>query len=238
MKRFAQSWVARAATLTLLLANVTAVSAADIYGTITFTGTPPPEIPIAPLKNDATCGPLHKEMPTTHFYKVGAHREFGDVVVSLAGVHGQSTGATAEPLVIDQKGCEYTPYLAACQTGQKILVRNSDPVLHNVHITPQKRGNQEQNRAQVPGAPDLTFVLNAPENFVRFKCDVHPWMFAYVSVFDHPCFSVTGEDGRYRIHDVPPGQYTVVAMHRKAGTLKKKVEVKGKDVELDFTFER
>lgn len=222
----------------ILLAALPLGRAADVYGSITYNGTPPPEIPITPLKKDPNCGPLHEEMPTTHFYKVGAHGGFGDVVVSLAGIQGQSTGTSAKPLLIDQKGCEYTPYISACQTGQKIIVRNSDPVLHNVHVTPRKRGNREQNMAQMPQGPDVTIVLSAPEDFVRFKCDVHRWMFAYVSVFDHPYFSVTDEDGSYRIHHVPPGQYTVIARHRKAGTLKKQVVVKDQDVKLDFTFER
>jgi len=212
------------------------VRAADIYGTITFKGTPPPEINIVPLKDDPNCGPLHKEMPTTHFYVVSPNGGFGDVVVSLKDAHGKSTGATAPPLMIDQKGCEYNPYVAACQTGQKIIVKNSDPVLHNVHVTPENSGNKEENRAQAPHAPDLTFVFHAPEEFVRFKCDVHAWMFAYVSVFDHPYFSVSGHDGSYRIHDVPPGHYTVVAMHRKDGAQEKQVDVKNEAVRLDFTF--
>jgi len=231
------AWIGASMAVAALLANAPPIEAADIFGTITFRGTPPPEIPIKPLKNDPNCGPLHKEMPTTHFYVVGGHGEFGDVVVSLAGTRGKSTGTDAAPLVIDQKGCECLPNIAACQTGQKIEVKNFDPVLHNVHVTPRKRGNEEQNRAQMPHGPDLTLKFNAPENFLRFKCDVHPWMFAYISVFDHPFFSVTGEAGSYRISNVPPGQYALEARHRKAGSLKKKVEVKDRDVKLDFTFE-
>ncbi|MEO8429412.1 MAG: carboxypeptidase regulatory-like domain-containing protein [Verrucomicrobiota bacterium] len=238
MRRHLSISIGAAGAAFVLLAGSPAAKAADIYGTITYQGKPPPEIPIRPLKNDLICGPLHKEMPTTHFYVVGPHGEFGDVVVSLAGIHGKSTGAEAGPLHIDQKGCEYIPYVSAGQTGEKIVVKNSDPVLHNVHVTPRNRGNKEQNRAQMANSPDLTFEFTAPENFLRFKCDVHPWMFAYVSLFDHPYFSVTGDGGSYRIHNVPPGQYTVASMHRKAGTLKKKVEVKGQDVKLDFTFER
>lgn len=210
--------------------------AADIYGTITFQGTPPPEVKIPQLQADQNCGQFHKEMPTTHFYVVSPKGGFGDVVVSLKGIHGKSKGASAMPLVIEQKGCEYLPYVSACQTGQKIVVKNLDPVLHNVHVTPKNPGNREENRAQVPHGPDLTFTFNAPEEFLRFKCDVHPWMFAYVSVYDHPFFSVSDKEGGYRIHDVPPGHYTVIAAHRKAGTQEKTVEVGNQDVRLDFTF--
>lgn len=222
----------------MMAAGAWAAAAADIYGTITYEGTPPPEINIVPLKNDPTCGPMYPKMPTTHFYEVGPQGGFGDVVVSLEGIHGKSTGPQASPLVIDQKRCEYHPYISACQTGQKIIVRNSDPVLHNVHVTPDKPGNAEENQAQMPHGPDLTFEFHAPEEFVRFKCDVHPWMFAYVSVFDHPYFSVSDRSGAYRIHNVPPGHYTVEALHRKAGKEEQTVDVSDHDVKLDFTFKK
>ena len=72
-------------------------------------------------------------LPTTHFYVVGADGGLGDVVVSLQGVSGKSTGASAPPVVLDQKGCLYTPQILAVQTGQKLIVKNSDPCVHNVH---------------------------------------------------------------------------------------------------------
>ena len=223
-----------------LLAFLPAAVAADIYGTITFQGTPPAEIPITPLKNDPTCGPLHKQMPTTHFYRVGPQGGFADVVVSLAGVHGKSNGSEAKPLEIDQKGCEYAPYISACQTGQKIIVRNSDPVLHNVHVTPTNPANHEENRAQMPNGPPITFTFNAPEEFLRFKCDVHPWMFAYVGVFEHPFYAVTVKDGTFKITGVPKGKYTLEAYHVKThganpGVLQE-ITVDG-DAKADFTIE-
>jgi hypothetical protein len=138
--------------------------------------------------------------------------------------------------VIDQKGCEYEPYVSACQTGQEIIVKNSDPVLHNIHVTPTVPGNKEQNQAQVPHGPDLKLSFNKPEEFLRFKCDVHPWMFAYVSVFDHPWFAVSATDGSYRIHNVPPGHYTVEARHRKLGAAEQTIDVKGADLRVDFTL--
>ena len=67
--------------------------AADIIGTVTLKGTPPPEVPYTPLMNDSTCGAMYKTAPTTHFYAVGPNQELADVVVSLKGVTGKSTGA-------------------------------------------------------------------------------------------------------------------------------------------------
>ena len=214
-------------------------TAGNIIGTITLKGTPPPEVPITPLVEDANCGKLHTTPVKTQFYVVGQQGGLADVVVMLKGISGKSTGATQPPLVLDQKGCEYVPYVAAIQTGQKILVKNSDPVLHNVHDTPTVPGNKEYNQAQMPGGLDLTFTLLEPENFLRFKCDVHPWMFAYVTVVDHPYFAVSGKDGTFKIANAPPGKYTVVAMHRKAAPagVEKEIEVKDGDTTVDFTLE-
>jgi plastocyanin len=224
----------------IAVAALPAASAADITGTVTLTGTPPAEKPITPLKDDATCGKLHTETPTTRFYLVGPNKELADVVVMLKGVTGKSLGASAMPAVIDQKGCLYEPQILAVQTGQKLLVKNSDPVLHNVHSTPTAAGNKEENQAQMPNGPDLSFSFAAPENFLRFKCDVHPWMFAWVTVVDHPYFAVTGKDGAFKISNVPPGKYTLSALHRKAAPagVDKEIEVKdGAPTKVDFALE-
>jgi plastocyanin len=213
--------------------------AADITGTVTLKGTPPKEKDITPLKEDATCGKLHSDMPTTHFYVVGPKGELADVVVSLQGVSGKSTGASAPAALLDQKGCEYIPSIFAVQTGQKITVKNSDPVLHNVHDAPAEgSGNKEFNQAQVPNGPDLTFSFDKPENFLKFQCDVHKWMFAWVSVFDHPYFAVSAKDGTFKIANVPPGKYKIQAAHRKAGMVTQDVEVKeGEPAKMDFSLE-
>lgn len=221
----------------LALAFQTAV-AGDLTGTITLKGTPPKEKDITPLKEDPTCGKLHAEMPTTHFYVVGANGALADVVVSVEGISGKSTGASAQPALLDQKGCEYVPQILAIQTGQKLVIKNSDPVLHNVHDLPTAAGNKEQNMAQMPNGADLTFTFDKPEEFLKFKCDVHQWMFAWVSVFDHPYFAVSAKDGTFKISNVPPGKYTIKAAHRKAGTATQEVEVKeGAPATVSFTLE-
>jgi plastocyanin len=208
----------------------------DIVGVITLKGTPPPEKEITPLMENPDCGKMHITTPTTHFYVVGAKGELADVVVSLKGVTGKSTGASAPPAVLDQKGCLYTPTILAIQTGQKLIVKNSDPCIHNVHATPAVPGNPETNQGQAPGAADLTYTFAQPEMFLRFKCDVHPWMFAWVSVFDSPYFCVSDKDGKFVIKNVPPGKYTVEAAHRKLGTQTQDVEVKDSDVNANFVF--
>jgi plastocyanin len=227
--------------LTGFLAATTFSYAADITGIITLKGTPPPEAPYTPLMNDPTCGSLHKDTPTTHFYVVGKNGEFGDVIVSLKDANGnditgKSTGASASAAVLDQNGCLYEPQIMAIQTGQKLTVKNSDPCLHNVHTT-STAGNTEHNDVQMQGAPDINYTFDKPEMFMKFQCDVHPWMFAWVTIFDNPYFAISDKDGKFVIKDVPPGKYTVVADHRKLGKQTQTVEVTDKDVTVNFTFE-
>jgi plastocyanin len=224
----------------LLIAILTApliLRAADITGIITFKGTPPAEKEITPLMDNADCAAMYKTTPTTHFYVVGPKGEFADVVVSLKNVTGKSTGASAPPAVMDQKGCMYSPTILAVQTGQKIIVKNSDTCVHNVHAKPTVDGNQEFNDAQMPGGADLTYSFPKPEMFLKFQCDVHPWMFAWVSVFDSPYFAVSDKDGKFTIKNVPPGKYTVEANHRKLGAQTQDVEIKDTDATVNFTFE-
>src|SRR5208283_2062419 len=91
------------------LAFLPAAPAADITGVVTIKGTPPAEKEITPIMENPDCAALYKTAPTTHFYVVGPKGELADVVVSLKGVTGKSTGASAPPVVMDQKGCLYTP---------------------------------------------------------------------------------------------------------------------------------
>src|SRR5437879_677150 len=223
------------------LASLPAVQAGDISGTVTLKGTPPPEKENTLIKADATCGKLHTEPVTTHFYVVGANSGLGDVFVTLKGISGKSTGASAAPAVLDQKGCEYTPYIFAVQTNQKIVVKNSDPVLHNIHPMPAAPGNKEDNKAQMPNGPELTFVFPSPEVFLKFVCNVHPWMFAYACVVEHPYFAVTDKDGKYTIKNVPDGKYTMEVYHRKAAPtsapVTAEVEVSGGAVTKDIALE-
>jgi plastocyanin len=220
--------------LMAMLAFLPAAMAANIVGVITFKGTPPAEKEITPLMDNPDCAASYKTTPTTHFYVVGPKGELADVIVSLKGVTGKSTGASAPPVVIDQKGCLYSPTIVAVQTGQKIIVKNSDNCVHNVHDKPAVDGNQESNDVQMPGGADLTYTFAKPEPFLKFQCDVHPWMFAWVTVVDSPYFCVSDKDGKFTIKNVPPGKYTVEAAHRKLGSQTQEVEVKDADVTVNF----
>lgn len=225
-----------------LMAGLQAAVAGDLTGTVTLSGTPPEAKVNDAIASNPQCSPLHNGPVKIEFYKVGANQGLAEVIVRIKNINAKSTGESAPPLVLDQKGCEYIPYVTAAQTGQQIVVKNSDPVLHNVHVDPNADGpnaGKAKNMAQAPGGGDVTVSFPAPEDFLRIKCDVHPWMFSYVTIVDNPYFAVTDKDGKFKIANVPPGKYTVEALHRKANAkapVTKEIEVKADGAVVDFTI--
>jgi plastocyanin len=221
---------------TLALSGLAAM-AGDLTGTVTLKGTPPAENSFADaMQADPNCTALYSgNFPTTHFYAVGAGGSLADVVVTIEGGDFKSTGASAAPVMLDQKGCIYVPAILAVQTGQKIMVKNSDPCVHNIHTVPT--ANEMKNLLQSVGAPDLEFVFDKPEPFLKFQCDVHPWMHAWVTVVDNPYFALSGKDGKFTIKNIPNGHYKVKFAHRKLGTQSFDIDIKDGAASQDCAFE-
>ena len=119
------------------------------------------------------------------------------------------------PVVLDQKDCRYVPHVLALQTAQTLRVTTSDPTLHNVHG--MCTVNDAFNFALIAKGQSKDLTFEKPETF-PIRCDVHPWMKAYVHVFDHPYFAVTGADGAFEIDRIPAGTYTLIAWHEMYGT--------------------
>ena len=216
------------------------VSGADITGKVVLKGTPKPEITID-MTPDPKCGALHSTPVTTRHYLVDKDGGLANVFVYLkSGLTPKNFPAPAEEPVIDQVGCLYEPYVTGVMVNQKFKIRNSDPTLHNVHPQPRQGENKEFNFAQPITGQVNEKSFPSLEMMVRFKCDVHPWMFAYVGVLEHPYFAVTGKDGTFRISGVPNGKYTIEAYHPKThGTnpgVSQEITVNG-DTKSDFTIE-
>jgi plastocyanin len=213
-----------------------ALLADGIVGTVLLRGTPPREKEI-PM--DPACGALHPGMkPRTRLFMVGTNGGLADVFVVLRSLSPLPGEPPDSPVEIRQRGCEYLPYVTAAQVGQIVRVFNDDPLMHNVHATPTVDGNQERNLAQLPRGAPLHFAFPKPEMFLRFKCDVHPWMFAYVSVVEHPFFAVSGADGQFALPEPPPGDYAVRLYHRKAGEKLVPVKVqRGQRLVLNVTLD-
>ena len=209
----------------------------SVRGTVHFSGQAPDpqQIDLAPVRE---CAAHHPDGFFDDSLVVYDGR-LANVVVRVKFADGQAPPAAAPPTapaVLDQKGCQYRPHVLAVMVGQPLVVSNSDAFLHNVHAL--SFANPAFNFGQPTRDPGRIIpALKAPEVF-KVKCDVHPWMGAYVHVIDHPFFAVTKEDGTYAIPGgLPDGTYTLVAWHEKLGEKQVTVEVKdGKAEAADFTF--
>ena len=155
------------------------------------------------------------------------------VYVKEGAAGGQA--APSEPVVLDQQGCTYTPHVAGIQVGQKLVIRNSDATLHNVHALPEK--NQEFNQGQPFQNMELEKTFDTAEVMVRFKCDVHPWMSAYMGVVDHPYFAVSGADGSFTIEGLPAGDYVIESWHETLGSRTQNVTVGDGAVAVSFDYD-
>lgn len=151
--------------------------------------------------------------------------------VAIRIVKGAAPAATppAEPVHIDQNNCMYSPRVLGAVANQKLLIRNSDPILHNVHT--YVGATTGFNQAQMKGSKDIEKTVAA--GVTKFKCDVHPWMTGYVIGHDNPYICVTNETGECMIN-APAGAYTIEAWHEKYGT--KTVDVAAGQAAVEFTF--
>jgi plastocyanin len=208
---------------------------ATINGKVTFSGEKPAA---RVLSMDAVpaCAQQHKGPVMAEDTVVNANGTLKNVFVYVkAGLPARQWAAPTTPVQLDQKGCIYSPRVIGLMTGQDLEISNNDPSMHNVHPLPVK--NKEWNTSQAPKGEKIVKQFDKEEVMVRFKCNVHPWMVAYVGVLPHPFFAVTGEDGSFSLKGLPPGEYTLEAWHEKLGTQEIKVTVAAKDGKTaDFAF--
>lgn len=143
----------------------------------------------------------------------------------------------SEEVLLDQKGCIYTPRVVASRAGQKVTFINSDPIFHNVRSVTNE--NQRFNVAMPKKDQRETRVFTKPELFLQAKCSVHPWMGAYVAIMEHSFFDVTRKGGEFEIRNLSPGTYTIEAWHEIFGTLTQEITITDKDLsEIKFNFKK
>lgn len=217
------------------LLTICSVDAATISGTIKFDGEAPKFKEIK-MDADPVCVTLHSGPVYPQTLVLGEGNTMGNVFVHIKkGLNQGNYPVPAEEIVIDQKGCEYHPHVAGVMAGQSIKVLNPDGTLHNVHVL--SKTNPEANIAMPKFRKDITMKFDKPEFMFAMKCDVHPWMGAWLSVMPHPFFAVTKDDGKFTIADLPAGTYEVEAWHEKLGTKSATITVaEGDNATADFTF--
>jgi plastocyanin len=209
-------WVATA-LVAMSVWQSSAAAPSSITGTVTFDGKAPTLRPIA-MDAEPVCAKKHSGPVPNEALVLGNGNAMGNILVwvSKGLPSGKTWPAPKTPVVLDQNGCMYKPHVMGIMVGQTYKILNSDGVLHNIHTLPQI--NPSFNKGMPPTLKEATTVFNKPEGVFHIKCDVHPWMSAYIAVFTNPFFSTTGTDGKFTISGLDPGTYEISAWHEKLGT--------------------
>jgi len=210
--------------------------AGSVTGTVKFEGDPPPMKPVD-MTQVPECSCLHKEPVLNEVLVLGPNKTIGNIYVEITkGVPAKEYPVPAEPAVLTQQGCRYSPRMIAVRVGQPLKVLNPDGILHNVDYLPKV--NKASNQAMPATMKEMEIKFDQPEAPFEFKCDVHPWMHSYCAVVAHPFFSITKEDGVYKIEGLDPGEYEITAYHERLGKQVATVKVADGAVTQDFTFTR
>ena len=142
--------------------------------------------------------------------------------------------------MIDQAGCRHVPHVQGIMVGQELLIHNSGTTGHNVKMTSRLNGTFNLNMPEF-SSPQTKVFKKDEIGTMALKCDVHPWMSAYVHVLSHPSRAVTQEDATFQLKWQPPGEYELSVWHEfskftpDAPSKPVKVEA-GKDAEIAFTY--
>jgi hypothetical protein len=221
-------------------AATTGTDKALFTGRVTVAGSAPTLSPLVvkgnPNIKDAVC--VAQDIPDESVI-VGDEGGLANVFVYAKKVPEgvEVPPAPTEPVVMDQLGCRFVPQAMVFRVGQPLLMKNSDPVSHNV-----RTNGFTQQINQIISPNDQTGIpvtYKRPERVpVQTKCDIHAWMSAYHFPLDHPWAAVTTADGTFEIKDLPAGEWEFVVWHGRTGNIEKSVKFKaaaGQVVSMDFS---
>lgn len=225
-----------AASLSVALASV---GYGQVTGKVTLSGKAPTAAEMD-MSGKPECAAIHLDPVKDETVVVNDKGELKNVIISIKVEDPSLLGGEIpkEAAVLDQKGCIYEPHVLPMMIGQKLLIKNDDSFLHNVHSLAQANPafNFGQPTKDLAGkeAPSPKTKEN-----IKVKCDVHPWMGAWIVVMDHPFFATSKADGTFEIKGVPDGEYTFTAWHEKLANAKPveaKGTVKGGKATVNFTI--
>jgi len=212
-------------------------SAGAIAGVVHFNGQPPARVPID-MSMDPACT-LAPEPNLSEQVVVANHALANVYIYVKAGMPAYSAPAGAPPVVLDQKGCRYIPHVIAVQQGGTVEFHNSDPTMHNIHTAPNN-GTAPVDITQGPVGPlgkPVMQTFPTAETMLPLRCNNHPWMNAFINVAPNGYFAVTSADGSFRIPNLPPGTYTLAAVHETLGEQDIQVTIAPKSTaDAAFTF--
>jgi hypothetical protein len=228
--------------LLLWVATLTSWCAAEtLTGQVRLTGSAP-RIPVRVVEDGlGVCSSQARPMQALI---LGTNQAVRNAVVYLATTQ---TGkeAVREPAILDIRDCEFVPRIQIARTGGELLLKNSDPLLHVVHVATLSSTNGPAPFLDV-AAPYAGFERKSrlPEGKMPMLLKAtsdhdHDWMQAYIAVLPQTCAALTDADGNFTIRDIPPGTHRLHAWHEVLGVMTKEVRVpSNRTTSVELVFDR
>jgi plastocyanin len=181
-----------------------------IEGAVTFSGAVPslPPIPVEP-KHQEYCG---AQLPAETLIVDAGTKGVRYAVVYLEGIARGKPRPDTPPIVLDNRKCLFVPHVLSATVGDTLRIRNADPTLHNIRARLLGETRSLMNVVQPTQGQETDREIRKP-GVMALSCDAHPHMHGWLLAFDHPYHAVSDAKGRFRLADVPPGRYRVVAWH-------------------------
>jgi plastocyanin len=204
---------------------------ASISGTVRFDGAAP-----APPKIDMSQDPACGGQATYSDALVVSNGKLANTFIYVKeGMGDRHFAPPLHTLTITQKGCRYIPHVAGVVAGQKVKFINGDATTHNIHVMPTQV--RQWNESQMPDSGPIEKSFDTPEVMIPIKCNQHPWMRMYLNVVASPFFAVSDDQGNFSITGLPPGDYTLAAVHERLGEQDVKISIRPKETKaVEFTY--
>jgi hypothetical protein len=204
-------------------ASIHAAGWGSVKGKFVYDGVAPKPAAIVADKDPAVCGVAGL---VDESLVVGKDGGLANVLVSLIvkpggkkpEVHADFAKDAGKKIDFDNKGCRFSPRMIVLRTDQVLVLKNTDPVAHNV------KGNALVNtpfNPILPGLASIDVKLTKEERLpMECTCAIHPWMKGYVVVRDDPYAAVSAADGTFEIKNLPEGTWTLRGWQERSGFLK------------------
>ena len=155
----------------------------------------------------------------------------GEAVVYVDDIVTTSRGAAA----MNQEGKQFKPRVLAVPKGTRVDFPNRDAVFHNVFsVTPSNSfdlGSYQQGASK-------SVTMTKP-GVVTVYCNLHSQMIGYVLVTPNALYTQAGEDGAFRLANIPVGHHRIVAWAPNAKPMISEVDVtEGEPATLEFALKR